>query len=169
VKGRKPKPREQRIAEGNPGRRPIPDAIVIGTEIERVNEAGEFIDPLTVAPYPTHLPADGLTLWERIVPALADLGVMRDVFMPGLELMCQEWAIIERSNRVLAEFGDYSRGGGGQIIRHPAHDLRFAASAELRRLMEQYGLTPSALARMGLTIAQGKALGQELDDTLGKR
>jgi P27 family predicted phage terminase small subunit len=179
AKGRPPKSREEREQAGNPGKRPLPAKLPLGEKMEvvDVDDDGNVtvlndgrLEPLLDAlPYPSHLPADGREWWELVVPALVRARLLRSIFVPGLELMVDQWVTIKRSQQVLDEFGYFSRGSTGQWTKHPAMEVKQAAIAEYRRLGDEFGLTPSGLARLGLTGKQIQRLGQLLDETLPPR
>jgi phage terminase small subunit len=61
MKGRRQKTREQRVREGNPGRRPLPAPVVLGGR-----PGAEFEEP------PEHLPTEAKEAWRVVVPTLLE-------------------------------------------------------------------------------------------------
>jgi len=150
--GRKPKPIEQRIREGNPGHRPIPEPLIV---------KGRLANNITVEP-PDDLPPDAKDLWRTVVPSLLEVGILDAVDLPAMEAMCTQWAYGKQASRVVSEKGVLARGASGQIMEHPALGTVRKSHEMFARFAAEYGLTPSARARLGLAHMQGRALQAEL-------
>jgi P27 family predicted phage terminase small subunit len=154
VKGRPPKPREQRIAEGNPGNRPLPEPVL------GLGKVLEF-------PAPATLSAHERKVWDALVPEVAALGWIDRVDRAMLELLVQQVALVEMAREAVREDGFmltvYDRDGN-PIDRkvNPAARVQTQATAQALRLAEQFGLTSSARARLGLTVAKGASIAQQL-------
>lgn len=74
MKGRKAKPVELKRRQGNPGRRPLPEPVLIGGR---------------AAPrMPAYLPARAKATWRQIVLRLAEVGMLDAVDGPALEALC---------------------------------------------------------------------------------
>ena len=125
VRGRKPKPSEQKEVTGNPGRRPI-------------SPEPDFADGSKLAP-PDRWPAGGFERqeWARIVPELVRCGVAKAVHQGALEKICQLYA----SGAELYERRDYT-----------GH--RQAADA-YRKALNEFGLTAASAGRVGATGGGG--------------
>ena len=158
MRGRKPRSIEQRIREGNPGKRPLPDVLIVG---------GRPI-PSELAEPPEHLPEDGKEFWREVVPQLASIGMIDRVDVVSLELMATMFARIRQARRVIAEDGHFSLGAAGQIKEHPALKIERESIVVFSRLAESFGLNPTARARLGLAHLQGRALSAEITDLLGE-
>jgi phage terminase small subunit len=89
MRGRKPKPVEVKRREGNPGRRPLPEPVLIGGR---------------AAPrMPSHLPQRAKTAWRQIVPRLDEVGMLDRVDGPALEALCVQVAIMRQATAEIAE------------------------------------------------------------------
>lgn len=153
-----PKPREQRIMEGNPGRRPLPEPVLVsGRPVP-----GELTEP------PAHLPADAKEFWSDSVQRLASVGIIDRVDVPALEQLATQYARIRQAQRVIAEDGHFTRGSVGQLREHPALKIEREATTMFLKLADQFALTPVARTRLGLAQLHGRALQQELSEGLGK-
>jgi P27 family predicted phage terminase small subunit len=150
-RGTKPKPIEQRIREGNIEKTPLPEPVLIGGRPQ-----ADIITP------PDDLPEDGKDLWNLVVPSLLEAGILDMVDLPALEAMCTQWAYGKRAGRIIEEKGMLSRGHAGQIREHPAMATVRKSHEVFHRFAAEYGLTPSARARLGLAHMQGRALQKEL-------
>lgn len=155
MRGRKPKPIEQKRREGNPGKRKLPEPLPL------VPAKAELL------PCPADLPADGKRLWEEVVPRLAAIGILNEVDRAALESLCVQWARGVAARRVLARQGQFALGSTGQLVEHPALGIERASAALFLRFCEQYGLTAAARARIAadVTSARGQSK-RDLDEIL---
>lgn len=157
MRGRKPKPVEQRRRAGNPGKRPLPEPVVIGGRTQS-------LDP------PEPFPEAARVLWDELVPILSEVGVLSPVDRPALIALCRQWARAQAAAEQIEQGGQQtllSTGSTGQVIEHPLLGIERAASALLLRFAEQYGLTPVARTRLGLAELQRRTLARELSEVLG--
>jgi P27 family predicted phage terminase small subunit len=157
MRGRKPTPVEQRVAEGNPQRRPIPQPMLVSG---RPN-LHELDEP------PAHLPPEAQEFWKTSVTRLIEVGIIDRVDVPVLEQLATQYARIRQAQRVLAKDGHYSRGAAGQLKRHPAMDIESNATMMFLKIAEHYALTPIARTRLGLAELHRRSLAAELNDGLG--
>ena len=156
MKGRKPKPAEIRRREGNPGKRPIPETVVVDGRPQSL-------------PVPEHLPEQAKEFWGRIVPTLAQVGILDGVDRPMLESAAIQYARAREAGDVVAREGLLTQTVNGQLVEHPAVKTERAAMKLLGQFAEQYALTPVARTRLGLAELQRRSLADELDTELGDR
>jgi P27 family predicted phage terminase small subunit len=155
--GRKPKPVEQRVAEGNPRKHAIPQPLLVAGR-PRANELDEP---------PDHLPPEAKEFWAVSVARLVEVGIIDRVDVPVLEQLAVQYARIRQAQRVIAQDGHYSRGAAGQLKRHPAIDIEANATAMFMKIAEHYALTPIARTRLGLAELHRRSLATELEEGLG--
>jgi P27 family predicted phage terminase small subunit len=153
--GPPPKPIEQRLREGNPAKRPLPEPVLIG------GRPDESLEP------PDDLPPDGRLAWNEVVPTLAEAGVLDRVDRLALEAMCAAWARAKQAQRLVASQGHFVRGSRGQLREHPSLRTEREATMLFLRYAEQFGLTPAARARLGLAELKRRTLKAEFDAALG--
>lgn len=153
MRGRKPKPAEQRKREGNAGKRPLPDVVLVSGR----PDLDEMREP------PAHLTDDAKDFWKDSVVRLVDVGILDRVDVPALEQLCEQYARVRAAQRVIAEVGMFARGSTGQIREHPALKIEREATAMFLRLAEHFALTPIARTRLGLAELHARTLAQELD------
>jgi P27 family predicted phage terminase small subunit len=158
VRGRKPVPAEQRLLEGNPGKRPIPEPVLVGG---RPGD-GEMTDP------PDHLPAEAKAFWRVSVARLIDVGIVDRVDGPLLEMLATTYARWRQASRVLAVDGHFVHGIGGSLRAHPAIKIERDANAAFLRMAEHFALSPVARTRLGLQELHRRTLAAELADALGE-
>lgn len=125
IGGRKPLPAENKAARGNPGKRPLPKTPKFSS--------GEKLAP------PDRWPADGFELaeWQRIVPDLKRCGIAKAVHQGALERVCELYAA--SIELYLAKNYTASR----------------MQSAEYRKTLNEFGLTPASAARVGFMGGDG--------------
>ena len=150
--GRKPKPIEQKIREGNPGKRrlPVPIRTPPGDRLQR----------------PDDLPKEGVELWDEVVDRLDAAGVLDQVDRSALIAMCIQWAAAVRLGRVIKEEGYFATGSTGQLVEHPAFAMQRASHAMFLRFAEQYAITPAARARVAASMRDRGSV-DELDAIIG--
>src|ERR1044072_2423235 len=152
-------PVEIKRRQGNPGQRPLPEPI----NPDRV----DVEDALAKLQPPDCLGADGVELWERIVPTLARVGILDGVDHAALEAVCTQWERAKAAGRVIDAQGMFARGSQGQLRAHPAVELERAAHMAYLKFAQDYALTPVARTRLGLAELKRKTMLEEMNDALG--
>ncbi len=158
IRGRKPKPLEQRQLEGNAGKRALPEPVLVGGR----PGLGELAEP------PDYLPDEAKAFWADTVMRLIDVGIVDRVDVPVLEQLATQYARIRQAQRVLAEDGHFVRGSVGQLRPHPALKIEQDATTMFLKLAENYALTPIARTRLGLAELHRRTLADELKEGLAK-
>lgn len=150
MKGRPPKPTEQRLLEGNPGNRPIPAVVNIGGK------------PVIADKPPASLDAYGKRAWKDLVPLLIEGNVLDRVDTHVLTTVCNTVSRLERIRRAINKDGLTTEGSKGQLVAHPLLTHEANLTTLLLRLAEQFGMTPSARARLGLMQVEGASMTRQL-------
>lgn len=156
MRGRKPKPVEQRLREGNPGKRPMPKPV----SVDPVRSADDLAPPEDWDEVATEC-------WNSVVPTLFEVGVLDGVDRMALEAMCLQWARAKAAARVIDKQGMFAKGSTGQLVEHPALGAERAAHAMFLRFAEQYALTPVARTRLGLAELQRRSMAEEMERQIG--
>jgi P27 family predicted phage terminase small subunit len=154
----RPKPVEQKIREGNPGQRRLPEPLLVAG---RPN-AGELDEP------PEHLPATAKAFWRDTVARLVAVGLIDRVDVPMLEQLSVQYARIRAAQKVIAVQGMFTRGSVGQIREHPAVRIEREATRAFLALSQEFGITPVARTRLGLAELHRRTLKAEFDAALGE-
>lgn len=138
--GRRPRPGTLKLIEGRGNGK--------DTAGRPVKQAPAFVR-LPPSP-PEWLSDEARAEWNRVVPELQRLELLKPVDGAALTAYCEAWArfrtateIVKREGMVLHD----DRQGRAQ--RHPALLTAEAASKELRAWAAEFGLTPSAEQRLG--------------------
>ena len=92
---------------------------------------------------PEWLPDEARAEWERVVPELARLELVKPVDRAALTAYCLTWDRLVEAQRVVSAEGVLGTNSQG-TVRHPAVAVVEAASKELRAWAGEFGFTPSA-------------------------
>jgi len=138
MRGRKPKPTKIKELEGNPGKRrlntdephpPVPDA----------------------TPYaPRFLNADAKAEWGRMAAILLGLGLYTEVDHAALAMYCQAWGRWVVAERKLSKEGEIIESENGGKYQNPWRHESNKAQEQMRRMLSEFGLTPSSRARLSV-------------------
>jgi P27 family predicted phage terminase small subunit len=156
VRGRKPTPVEQKVRDGNPGHRPLPDVVTV---------AGRPA-PVEVADPPGILGADGQAWWVETIPLAAESGMLDRIDRTQLVFMATQWDHWIKAQRVIAQDGFFTRGSVGQLREHPALKIAREAEAAFNKVAEMFGFNPMGRTRLGLQVLSGAAKAAELERML---
>ena len=143
--GAKPKPTALKVLYGNPGKRPLPK-----------NEP----KPKPIAPEcPEWLHKDAKKEWGRIVPELERLDLITVVDMAALSGYCESWAQYKEATEFIHKHGSVypikdDQGRVKYLQQVPQVSIANKALTNVRSFCSEFGLTPSARARMVVPGAQ---------------
>lgn len=140
--GRIPKPAGLKLIEGRGN----------GTDSggRKVKEGPAFARRAPEAP--GWLPAEARDEWNRVVPEMDRLGLLKRIDGAALTSYCMAWArLVEASQIVAAEGMVLHDDKQGKAQRHPALLTAEAASKEIRAWAQEFGLTPSSEQRLAST------------------
>jgi P27 family predicted phage terminase small subunit len=132
--GRPPKPNVLKLLDGNPGKRPLPNAVDL---------------PRGLPGPPAFLDKIGRKTWRRLVPMLESLGLDVATGYYHVVLYCQWSSIGERAWDELRS-GPLSVDGQRGPTLHPAITVLDKATAKIVLIGREFGLTPSAASRIAL-------------------
>lgn len=162
--GRKPKPTNIKLLEGNPGKRPLPT---------------REPKPPPIAPEcPSWLHKNAKKEWKRIVPQLERMGLLTQVDMAALAGYCEAWAMYMEAMSYLHKNGQsyltVLRDESGNIVLNdkgeqvilksspwPEASIAHKSLMQVRAFCSEFGLTPSSRARMSVPGADDKDDGME--------
>jgi len=150
-RGRKIKPTNLKILEGNPGRRPLP-----------IDEPKPQ-DTSKPQP-PSHLDKYALEEWNRICDGLYAMGILFPIDMAILAAYCVSYSRWRQAEEELAKVRDnYSDYAAliqmthyGNYIIHPLIGISNTAARDILRYASQLGITPSARAALGVKPKEGE-------------
>lgn len=150
-RGRKPKPPQLRLIEGNPGKRALKSAPM---------------PPVSVGMTPpAHLNADAKRYWRSLLPELEVLGLLAKIDRAAIAVVCQSYGVWADSERRLRAYNASPAGqkvgaylvetAGGTIMQHPLVNIAREARRDVVRFSVEFGMTPSARSRVDVTAGLG--------------
>lgn len=154
-RGPAPKPTAVRLLEGNPGRLKI-------NENEPKPRSYETYEP------PSDLSEDGVIIWKHLSKELGRMGLLTIIdlepFHRYVKLLC-EYREVDRL--IQGKYMLPVRREDGSIkfmMQNPMLSIRNKMVAELNRAEQQFGMTPSARARMIGLIKGDNGAGKSEED-----
>ena len=152
VRGRKPKPTKTKELAGNPGKRPL--------------NGGEPQPPVPErVPYsPRHLNEDARKEWSRVIGMLMDVGLYTEVDRAALAMYCQAWGRWVQAERKLAEQDLILTGEKGGSYQNPMLHVANKAQDQLRKMLPEFGFSPSARSRINIPGKDEPSLAEQLFD-----
>ena len=147
--GPKPRPARLKVLEGNPGKRKILD---------------EPKPPSDKPEPPSHLDKYGLEEWHRVVEGLYTMGVLSSIDHGTLAAYCYSYSqwrgAAEALNDIKAQKSFLASllipTKNGNIIQHPLVGICNKAAADMNRYAGEFGMTPSARARLAVEPIKGE-------------
>ena len=149
--GRKPTPNIIKFKTGNPGRRKLKE--------EPIPPAGDIPRP------PVHLDTYGRREWKRVANGLYAMGVLNQIDQQTLAAYCGAYS---RWRHAEEELKKLAKGKGGDIaalvqktimgnwIQQPLIGISNRAAGDMVKYAGEFGLTPSARARLAVDPGKGK-------------
>jgi len=147
VRGRKPKPALAVVREGNPGHRPVQDAVQL--------PPSALIEPAWSQYFPGPTRPElrarktAAALWRKVAPTLSrSVGLVGEQQETLVDL-CVTWARIEQGERAISMEGVVVAGARGGMVKNPWVTVLNQYRSNFRSLVAELGLTPSSATRLG--------------------
>ena len=155
MKGRKPKPTRMKALAGNPGRRPL-------------NSDEPEVFPSDLAP-PHDLRGLALKAWKKLAPLLARMKLFTDADRDALEMYCTAYGHWKDAEEKIREHGAVVKAPSGYIQQSPYIGIAKQMREEMRKLLPEFGLTPSSRSRLNVSAGLGKPKDEHDDFFQGPR
>ena len=151
TRGRKPKPTELKLLEGNPGKRPV-------------NEKEP--KPKKQAPRcPSWLEPEAKKEWKRMSKTLESIGVLTQVDGAAFAGYCQAYARWKEAEEFLTKHGTIFKTPSGYIQQVPQVSIAQTYLKVMKDFCSEFGLTPAARTRIQIDTEAGET-GDPMDDLL---
>ena len=134
MRGRKPKPTEQKRLAGNPGCRPLNENEP--PSLDGVPEPPEIIQ------------GEARAEWYRVCADLKAMGILSQADRPALAAYCNCWAQFVDLADKYDKTGALHKAMNGKVTRNPLFGMLRETREELRKLATEFGLTPSSKSRL---------------------
>jgi len=134
MRGRKPTPTALRVLRGNPRKRPL-------------NAREPTPGPLALDP-PAWLDASAAAEWRRLAPMLGRLGVLTETDADALAAYCEAFTTWRQATQKVRQGGMVVVKADGTAVVSPWLKVAQDAMGQLRALLIEFGMTPSARARI---------------------
>ena len=113
---------------------------------------------LAIPPVPPELCDDAKCEWRRVAPDLYRAGLMTNLDRAALAGYCAAWGRMVRAERLLRKLGDGGADGlltktaKLNVIQNPLVGIANKAARDMMAFAEQFGMTPSARARISAPL-----------------
>lgn len=132
--GRKPLPSQIKVLNGNPGKRPLNNR--------------EPKPDVHIPNCPDFLDSDAKTEWKRITKELKKLGLVSNMDMVQLAILCQDYARWKQATEIINERGMTFETDKGYIAQRPEVGIANKAAQSIMRISANFGLSPSDRVRV---------------------
>lgn len=136
VRGRKPKPVAIKKFEGNPGNRPLPPD-------DPAPRLASFEPPAKLSNL-----AYAIEFWREHVIALDAIGVLRSIDRAAFEAAARDYHEYLVAEEKIGSLGRIIATQEGNLIQNPWVSIRNKAQKRWKDWLAEFGLTPSARARL---------------------
>lgn len=104
---------------------------------------------------PAELSDEASREWDRIVPGLERLDLLKPQDYAALVTHCETWATYVASKAIVRADGILlTNPDNGRRYKNPALSAMEAAAAQLRASCREFGLTPSSEQNLGRPVAE---------------
>lgn len=136
-----------------PPRKPTPLLKLSGSWLADAREKHEPKPASTAPTMPAWLDAEGKKAWKHLVPILERMRVLTEADGYALTMLCVAWSRYRIACDKLEQFGDVYpvKGPDGQVKalkRSPYAVLQIEHAMNVRRMLQEFGLTPAARGRI---------------------
>ena len=143
--GKKPKPTNLRVLQGNAGKRPL--------------NKKEPRPKAEIPTCPRHLSTKAKAEWKRVTRRLYALGLVTQVDRAALSAYCQAWGRWVEAEEEVRKNGDIVKTRAGNVIQNPWLAVANKAQEQMVKLAAEFGMTPSSRTRVS-----ADPVNPELDD-----
>lgn len=133
-KGRKPKPTQLKVLNGNPGKRPLNDR--------------EPKPETTIPKCPDFLDADAKAEWARLTKELKVLGLISQLDRSQVAILCQEYSRWKQATQIINRLGTTFETEKGYIAQRPEVGVANKAIQNILKISANFGLSPSDRVRI---------------------
>jgi P27 family predicted phage terminase small subunit len=133
-----------------PGPRPLPKNVreITGGRKAKSAAKNEVELPVRIPPPPDYLTADEMDVYADVTRKLAGMRVMNEACVDAVVLYCRNWIEAKNAHEKVLANGLVIRSPNDYPIVNPFLSIRRKAEDRCMRIMQEFGLTPSAMTRV---------------------
>jgi len=135
-RGPKKRPTKLTLLKGNPGKRSLPK--------------NEPQPPKASLSPPGNLNDRAIEEWKRVAPELAAVGLLTSIDRVALAQYCLAYSRWYEAEEQLRQFGLLVKTKSGFPVQSPWLPIANRAFDQLRRMLSEFGMTPSSRAGIDL-------------------
>lgn len=137
MRGRKPKPTNLKLIQGNPGQRPLNDA-----EPQPKNEMPKC---------PAHLTPEAAYHWEAIAPMLHRCGLLTELDGDALAAYCESYSRwVDAKEKIGKE--PMMMTPNGFPVMSPYWTVARQCHDQMLKLLAEFGMSPSSRSRIKVNV-----------------
>ena len=139
---------------------PKPTALRVlhGDHPERINRNEPQPRNMPVPEPPDWLSEEGKELWGIVRPDLEAMGTVKVSDWPALAMLCEAWARWKRITLLAQKSPPIFKRADETFAKNPLYSQVVVATSELRGLLREFGLTPSARAGLKVNLVFNDAV-----------
>lgn len=134
TRGRKPKPTNMKLLEGNPGKKPL--------------NKNEPIPGKKAPKCPAWLEGEAKKEWKRMAKQLEVMGVLTQVDATAFAGYCQAYARWKEAEEFITKHGTIFKTPAGYIQQVPQVSIAQTYLKIMKDFCSEFGLTPSSRSRI---------------------
>lgn len=120
------------------------------------SKARDKVEPkptIIAPPLPIWLDDEGKKAWAQLEKILLNMRVLTEADGYALAILCEAWSRYRRATDMLAQYGDVypvknPDGTLKMLRRSPYSAMQMELSLNVRRMLAEFGLTPSSRGRL---------------------
>ena len=155
------------------GRRPVPDSLkmIRGTfRKDRVNKNAP--NPALVCPKPSKSLNDKeQKVWDELAPMLFNLGVLTEMDIVALTLLCRDIAMYRECLAIVNKEGMVIKmvGSQGQTVLkvNPSYTIQRQLAGDILQMLREFGMTPAS--RMKIVVGEKPKEKSKLEELKERR
>ena len=141
-----------------PPRKPTQLLLLQGTaNVTRMREQGRDLEPRPAKDKvraPQALSKDARRIWRRVAPELQACGILTNIDVMALQMLCTQWQLWESSMEKCQRLGMVVLDANGVPHKNPYFDIANRAADKVVQLLREFGMTPAARSRIQVDRSQ---------------